>query len=65
MTSLPPPLVTAGEVAERFAVSEDTVWRWARDGRFPSVRLPGGTVRFRVADVVDAIEGRQSAGDAA
>lgn len=35
-------LLRTGEVAKLFQVSERTVAEWARRGRIPSVRTPGG-----------------------
>ena len=40
-----PALLTADEVAERWKVEPSTVYRWAREGVVPSVRI-GGIVRF-------------------
>lgn len=46
------PLLTAREVADRFAVSVQTVYRWAESGALPVVRLKHtSTVRFRESDV--------------
>jgi excisionase family DNA binding protein len=53
MTQLPP-LLTAGQVAKRFATSTDTVRRWAREGRIPSVTLPSGRTVYR-REEIDAI----------
>lgn len=35
-------LLRTGEVARLFQVSERTIAEWARRGRIPSVRTPGG-----------------------
>ena len=53
------PRITAGEAAERLTaagvkVSEDTVRRWAKDGRVPCIELPSGRFLFRIEDI-DAI----------
>ena len=48
--------VTAQELGGMIGVSEDVIWRWARDGRIPSVRI--GRRLFFVADkVFAALEG--------
>lgn len=39
-------LLTSQEVAELFRVDPKTVARWAKRGRIPSVRTPGGHHRF-------------------
>ncbi len=50
-------LLTAREVAERLALSSETVLRWARDGRLPSLRL-GRAIRFREAELERWLEER-------
>ena len=55
MTNLPPEyLLTASEVARRFSVDPKTVTRWAKAGKLPSIKTPGGHRRFRKS-VVDAL----------
>lgn len=44
-------LLSTLEVARRFKVTPSTVSRWAKRGLLASVRTPGGTLRFRPADV--------------
>ena len=40
------------QVAARFSVSVDTIWRWCRKGVFPKPYHPGGSsARWRVADI--------------
>ena len=55
-----PALLTAGEVAQTLKVEASTVYRWARDGVVPSVRV-GGTVRIP-ADALDALSTTVDAG---
>jgi excisionase family DNA binding protein len=43
------PLLKPGEVAEVMRVDPKTVTRWAKAGRVPSVRTPGGHHRFRTS----------------
>ena len=44
-------LLRTREVALLFQVSERAVTDWARRGRIPSVRTPGGHRRYPAADV--------------
>lgn len=40
------------QVAARFGMSKDTIWRWRRTGEFPKpVRLGGTTKRWRLSDI--------------
>ena len=45
------PWMTPGEVAPLAKVRESTVKRWARTGKIPSARTPGGHIRVRLSDV--------------
>lgn len=45
------PFLTAPQVAERFGVSAETVRRWAREGKVPTVTMPSGRVKFLRADI--------------
>ena len=45
------PLLTARAVAELLGVSTETVLRWSRRGELPSIRLPGGAVRFHHGEI--------------
>lgn len=47
-------LLPPREVAELLGVDPKTVSRWARLGKIPSVRTPGGHRRFRKS-VIDSI----------
>lgn len=51
-----PATLTAGEFAETLQVEESTIYRWARDGVVPSIRI-GGVVRFRTQDVEALLRG--------
>jgi len=51
-------LRTAREVAEMIGVSTETVLRWTRRGDLPAIRLPGGALRYRGAELDAWIEGR-------
>lgn len=72
MTQLPeqatasgPELLTAKEVGEALGgISDETVNRWARDGKLDHITLPSGQRRFR-REVVDAILAGTSTGTAA
>lgn len=43
---------TRAEVAELFEVSPNTVSRWVRDGKIPSVLTPGGRHRYPLEEIV-------------
>ncbi len=40
-----------GEVAPLAGVAESTVKTWARTGKIPSARTPGGHIRVRLSDL--------------
>jgi len=48
------PLMTSAEVSALFRVNPTTVTRWALAERLPSIRTPGGRLRFR-RSVVEAL----------
>jgi excisionase family DNA binding protein len=61
-------LLTAREFAELLGVSTETILRWTRRGELPAIKLPGGAIRFREADLdawldehATAAPGRESA----
>lgn len=40
------------QVAARYNVSKDTIWRWRREGEFPKpIRLGGKTSRWRLSEI--------------
>ena len=46
--------LTVEEVAERYSVSKDSIWRWKREGKFPlAVRVGPGCTRWRMSDLVE------------
>ena len=53
-----PPVLTATQVAEALAVTTSTVYRWAKDGTLPQMRV-GGSVRFRRDDIEALFERTQ------
>lgn len=52
-TKQPPPVewLTRRDVARIFQVSPSTVTRWAREGRVPAKRTPGGHYRYSAESV--------------
>ena len=51
-----PPFLTVSQATERLnkaglTVSRDTVQRWCREKKVPTVQLPGGFYRLRIEDV--------------
>ncbi len=55
---------TRAEVAELFEVSPNTVSRWVRGGKIPSVLTPGGRHRYPVEEIIHLVRDLQH-GDAA
>lgn len=51
-----PAMVTPVELATTLKVEPSTVYRWAREGVVPSVRV-GGVVRFRAVVVDELLRG--------
>ncbi|MGH9443265.1 MAG: MerR family transcriptional regulator, partial [Thermoanaerobaculia bacterium] len=43
--------LSRGDVARIFQVSPSTVTRWAREGRVPARRTPGGHYRYPAAGI--------------
>ena len=60
-TNHPSDLLTADEVGQRIKVRPSTVLTWSRRGRIPALRISPKVLRFRLADVLAALEGRQEA----
>lgn len=52
-----PEFLTARQLASILQVSESTVRRLAREGRIPAVRVTPHLLRFRLAAVVEALDG--------
>jgi len=50
-TSSPGDWLSRTEVARLFQVSASTVTRWAREGKVPAKRTPGGHYRYPAAEV--------------
>jgi excisionase family DNA binding protein len=49
--------LTARQLAAILQVSESTVRRLAQAGRIPSIRITPHIIRFRLASVVEALDG--------
>ena len=46
--------ISVGEVADRYNVSVDTIWRWARNGDLPRpVKIGPNVTRWRMSDLTD------------
>lgn len=42
------------QVANRYGVSTDTIWRWTRDGEMPkAVKIGRNCTRWRMSDLTD------------
>jgi predicted site-specific integrase-resolvase len=51
------PLLLAEEVGALFRVDPKSVGRWAKAGKIPSIRTPGGHRRYRQSEVYALLEG--------
>jgi excisionase family DNA binding protein len=45
-------------LADLLGVSPETVLRWTRRGELPAIRLPGGPIRYRKAEIDEWLEQR-------
>lgn len=43
--------LSVDQLAQRFGVSKDSIWRWKRKGDFPAPVKLGGTTRWRLSDI--------------
>ncbi|MBU1672160.1 MAG: helix-turn-helix domain-containing protein [Actinobacteria bacterium] len=50
------PLLTAVEVAEVLTCTTDRVWQLSRQGRIPAIRLGERQWRYRIEDVLQALD---------
>jgi len=48
--------LTSADVAALLKVADETVRRWAEQGKLPHVTLPSGHRRFRRADITPFME---------
>ena len=55
-TSTPAELITSGQAASLVGVTDETIRRWADQGRIRHVRLPSGQLRFHRADIEALVE---------
>lgn len=52
----PQEIVRASVIAKRYDVTERCVFNWKDAGTIPHIKI-GKTIRFRLSDVISAIEG--------
>ena len=46
--------LTVEQVAERYGVSTDSIWRWKRNGTFPApVRVGPNCTRWCLSDIIE------------
>jgi excisionase family DNA binding protein len=57
-------LLTSAEVASLFGVDRRTVVLWAKRGRIPALRTPGGQHRFRADDIRGLLQRHEGGNDA-
>jgi excisionase family DNA binding protein len=53
---MPVELLSAPAAARLLGVSDETLRRWAADGRIRHIRMPSGQLRFRPADIAAILE---------
>lgn len=53
-------LMKPKDAAPYFGVEESTVKTWARTGRIPSARTPGGHIRVRPSDIAAMLAAPQN-----
>jgi excisionase family DNA binding protein len=53
-------LMTAGELADYLRLSKASIYRLSEDGTIPTIRLGIFTIRFRLSDVMEALENHGS-----
>jgi len=58
-------LLTSAEVASLFGVDRRTVVLWAKRGRIPALRTPGGQHRFRAEEIRGLLDEHEGSGDGA
>lgn len=56
-----PELLTAPAVAALLSVTDETVRKWADDGKIAFIRLPSGARRFRRSDIEAILTGQTEA----
>jgi excisionase family DNA binding protein len=49
-------MLMPSETARMFGVAEQTLARWARAGKVPSIKTPGGHRRYREAEIRALLE---------
>lgn len=54
-----PPRVNAKVIADFYSVAVPTIYKWAKEGKIPSVKFED-TVRFDMAAVRAVIEGKRA-----
>lgn len=54
------PLLTARDLADRLAVSSNTILDWWQQGRLPGFKLHSGAVRFRESEIVAWLEAQRA-----
>jgi excisionase family DNA binding protein len=53
---MPEELLSAPAAARLLGVSDETLRRWAADGRIRHIRMPSGQLRFRPADIAAILQ---------
>ena len=45
--------LSVDQVAHRYNVSVDSIWRWKRNGKFPKPVRIGGCTRWKLSDILE------------
>ena len=53
-------LMTASELADFLRLSKPSIYRLSEAGKIPTIRLGVYTIRFRLSDVMEALENHGS-----
>ena len=59
MSTERPKLLRVSDVAEMLSISRALVYKWIKEGKIGYIRLPSGTIRVPLDEVMRIIENRE------